>query len=211
VPDTLTLLLIGVLMLIASVVSFVVMGFRQLCRTNSLARKAHEMELHFSHSDLFDVPRRYRGFALISNGHGARAYNVTHGHIRSVPVRAFDFRYEVGHAIRRTTRHYAVTAVQTRLELGKLIMWHVDDAQAAPLLSDPESRRIGKWLCTGDLGLARALIGAGGPLADESVSIEVRNNTIMFCLPIEKRRQDYSESLRSVDSMLGRIEEHCAQ
>ena len=205
--DIFTLLLIGVL--IASVVSFVVMGLRQLRRTNSLARKAHEMDLHFSPSDLFDVPRRYGSFALMSSGHGPRAYNVTHGHVRGVPVRAFDFRYEVGHATRRTTRHYAVIVVQTRMALGKLVMWHVDDAQAAPLSSGIRARRVGKWMCCGDLELARALGEANGPLADQATSAEVRNDVIMFCIPIEKRRQDYAASLKHVDRVLGRIEEYC--
>ena len=205
--DTFTLLLIGVL--IASVVSFVVMGFRQLRRTSSLARKAHEMDMHFSPSDLFDVPRRYGGFALISSGHGPRAYNVTHGYVRGVPVRAFDFRYEVGHATRRTTRHYAVIVVQTHMALGKLVMWHVDDAQAAPLSCGAGARRVGKWMCCGDLELARTLAEASGPLADRGASTEVRNDTIMFCIPIVKRRQDYAASLEHVDRVLGRIEEYC--
>ncbi|MDP6546086.1 MAG: hypothetical protein QGH60_19060 [Phycisphaerae bacterium] len=207
--ETFTLLLIGVLILIASVVSFVVMGIRQLCRTNLLAREAHEMDLHFSPSDLFEVPRRYGSFALISRGHGPRAYNVTHGHVRGVPVRAFDFRYEVGHATRRTTRHYAVIVVQTRIALGKLVMWHVDDARAAPLSSGTAVRRVDKWMCSGDLGLARALAEAKGPLDDRGASVEVRNETIMFCIPIEKRRQDYTVSLKHVDRVLGRIEEYC--
>jgi len=207
VQDTFTLLLIGVL--VASVISFVVMGLRQLCRTNSLARKAHEMDLHFSPSDPFDVPRRYGSFALISSGHGPRAYNVTHGRVRGVPVRAFDFRYEVGHATRRMTRHYAVIVVHTHMVLDKLVMWHVDDVQAAPLSSGACTTRIDKWMCCGDLALARALVEASGPLADQAASAEVRNGTIMFCIPILKRRQDYTISLGHVDRVLGRIEEFC--
>jgi len=207
VQDIFTLLLIGVL--IASVVSFVVMGFRQLRRTNLLARKAHEMDLHFSPSDPFDVPRRYGGFDLISRGHGPRAYNVTHGHICGVPVRAFDFRYEVAHATRRTTRHYSVIVVQIRMALGKLLMWHVDDAQAAPLSSGISARRVGKWMCRGDLALARALAEADGPLGDQTASVEVRNDMMMFCIPIEKRCSDYTTSLGRLDRVLERIEEYC--
>jgi hypothetical protein len=208
VPDIFTLLLIGIL--IASVISFVVMGLRQLCRTNSLARKAHEMDLHFSPSDLFDVPRRYGGFSLISNGHGPRACNITHGHIRSAPVRAFDFRYEVGHATRRTTRHYAVIVVQARMVLGELTMWNVDDPQTEPLSSMMGSRRMDKWICRGDLDLARALAEACGPLGDQGVSAEVRNDTVMFCLPVENRRQDYTACLGCVDRVLEQIEKYCA-
>ncbi len=207
--ETFTLLLIGVLM--ASVVSFVVMGFRQWCRMNSLARKAHEASLHFSASDLFDIPRRYGGFALISNGHGPRACNLTHGHIRSSMVRAFDFRYEIGHATRRMTRHYAVIAVQTAMSLGKLIMWHVDDIQAAPLSNNLGARRVGKWICRGDLELARVLSDAAAGLVDRPVSIEVRNGTLMFSLPVERRKQDYTAWLGCVDRVLQQIEEYCDQ
>lgn len=207
--DTFTPLVIGVLIVTASVVSFVVMGFRQWRRTNSLARKAYEMKLHFSASDLFDVPRRFGGFALISNGHGPRAYNVTHGHIGKTLVRAFDFRYEIGHATRRMTRHYAVIAVQTRMSMGQLVMWHVDDVQAAPLSNNIGSRRVGQWICRGELELARVMAEANAPLSDQSVSVEVRNDTIMFCLPIERRRQDYTASLGCLEGVLKRIEKYC--
>jgi hypothetical protein len=209
VQDIFTLLLIGVL--IASVISFVVMGLRQLHRTNSLARKAHEMELHFSPSDLFDVPRRYGGFALISNGHGPRACNITHGRIRSSPVRAFDFRYEIGHATRRMTRHYAVIAVQAGMALGEVMMWNIADAGAAPVSSGLGARRVGDWMCSGDRELAHVLAAECGSFGDEGLSVEVRNDTIMFCLPIVKRRQDYTASLQCVDRVLGRMEEYCVQ
>ncbi|MCP4379142.1 MAG: hypothetical protein GY794_23595 [bacterium] len=202
-----TLLLIGVL--VASVVSFIVMGLGQLRRTGALARKACELDMHFSPGDPFDVPRRYGGFALISSGHGPRAYNVTHGHVRGVPVRAFDFRYEVAHATRRITRHYAVVVVQTRIPSEKLVMWNVDDIQAVPLSSAVGSMRIGKWICSGDMDLARTLIEPDGPLVDQAISTEVRNGMIMFCIPIVKRNHGYGELLGNVDRVLERIEAHC--
>jgi hypothetical protein len=93
--------------------------------------------------------------------------------------------------------------------LGNLVMWHVDDAQAAPLSSGAAARRVGKWMCRGDLELAHTLAEANGPLSDQSASAEVRNGTMLFCLPIEKRRQDYTVSLKRVDRVLGLIEEYC--
>lgn len=207
--DIFTLLLIGVLM--ASVVSFVVMGWRQWRRTGFLARKAHEMKLHFSAVDLFDVPRKYGDFTLVSNGHGQRACNVTHGYICSCPVRAFDLRYEVGHATRRMTRHYAVIAVQTRKNLGDLVMWHVDDAQSPPLAISFTVETVGKWICRGDIGLARAVVGVSEPLSDRCASVEVRGDTMMFCLPVVRRRQDYTAQLACIEQVLGRIEDYCVQ
>jgi hypothetical protein len=207
VQEIFTLLLIGVL--VASVVSFVVMGLGQLRRTGSLARRAYELDMHFSASDPFDVPRRYGAFALISSGHGPRAYNVTHGHVRGVPVRAFDFRYEVAHATRRTTRHYAVVVVQTHMPLDKLVMWNVDDVQAVPLSSALGSTRIGKWICSGDLDLARSLVETDAPLVGQATSTEVQNGMVLFCTLIVKRHHGYSELLGNVDRVLERIEEHC--
>jgi hypothetical protein len=126
-------------------------------------------------------------------------------------VRAFDFRYEIGHATRRMTRHYAVIAVQTAMSLGKLIMWHVDDIQAAPLSNNLGARRVGKWICRGDLELARVLSDAAAGLVDRPVSIEVRNGTLMFSLPVERRKQDYTAWLGCVDRVLQQIEEYCDQ
>ena len=204
--DTFTFLLIVALG--ASVVSFVVMGLRQWTRTRRLARKAHEMNLHFSPSDMFDAPQRYGDFSLISSGHGPSACNVTHGHLRRVPVRAFDFRYEAGHATRRITRHYGVIAVQTPLALGKLVMWHVDDLHAASLPINLVAKPVGKWVCSGDMGLADVLAEAIDPLSDQYVSVEVRDGALMLCIPIFKKRQDYTSSLGHIDRILEAIEEY---
>jgi len=208
VQDIFTLLLIGVLGV--SVVSFVVMGLRQLHRTNSLARKAHEMGLHFSPNDLFDVPRRYGDFALISRGHGPRAYNVTHGRFGRLPVRAFDFRYEVGHATRRMTRHYSVIVAQASVTLGKVVMWNLDDAQAAPLSAGTSAGRVDRWACCGDLQLARVMARACGGFSDSdrAVSIEARDDTVMFCIPVSGRCRDYTDSVEHVEGVIERLVEH---
>jgi len=206
VQDIFTLLLIGVLG--ASVVSFVFMGVRQLRRTNSLARKAHGMGLHFSPSDLFDVPHRYGDFALISRGHGSRAHNVTHGHFGRLPVRAFDFLYEVGHATRRMTRHYSVIVAKANVALGGVVMWNLDDAPAAPLSAGTSAGRVDKWACCGDLKLARVLARACGPLGDQAVSMEARDDTVMFCIPVAKRSQDYMGLMEHVEGVLRRLTEH---
>ncbi|MBT3200201.1 MAG: hypothetical protein HN350_09810, partial [Phycisphaerales bacterium] len=204
-----TLLLIGVL--IASVISFVVMGLRQLCRTNSLTRKAHEMDLKFSPSDHFDVPRRYGDFFLVSGGHGPRASNVTYGHILGAPVRAFDFRCEIGHATRRMTRHYAVVALKLRSAIGNLVMQHVDDVQGRGLPEGMGTRTIESWSCRGDLKLAPFLAEACEALTDQIISVEVRQDVIMLSVPIEKRRQDYTPLLACAEPILKSIENCYAQ
>ena len=207
--DIFTLLLIAVLAV--SVVSFVVMGLRQLRRTNSLGRKAHEMGLHFSPSDLFDVPRRYGDFALISKGHGPRAYNLTHGRLGRLPLRAFDFRYEVGHATRRLTRHYSVIVARAGVELGRVVMWSLDDAQAAPLSAGTLAGRVANWACCGDLQLARIMARACQELSEQAVSIEARDDTVMFCIPVTAPRRDYIGSIEHVNGVMQRLIEHCRE
>ena len=203
-----TVLLIGVLA--ASVISFVVMGLTQLRRTNSLGRKAHEMRMHFSPGDPFDVPRRYGGFALIRSGHGPRAHNVTHGYLGGWPVRAFDFRYEVGHATRRVARHYSVIVVESDLCLPAMVMWHEDDSEAAPLSAQAGWAQVGPWVCGGDLALGRILAGACGPLRDSQVGVETQGGTVMFHMPVRKRGMDYAASLEKVERVLAELKDSLA-
>jgi len=195
-----TVLLVGVL--VGAVISFVVMGMMQLRRTNSLATRAHAMNMHFSPVDPFNVPRRYGAFALIRGGHGQRAHNVTHGHLAGWPVRAFDFHYEVAHATRRAARHYGVVVVETDMDLPDVLMWHEDDADGPPLAARAALVRAGAWSCTGDVAFARRLMRVCEPLADDPVSIETRRAAIMFCSPVRKSRSDYDQPLERIGQAL---------
>ena len=196
------LVMVLVAVLIASTASFVVMGLSQRRRTWRLARRAHEMGMRFSADDPFDVPNRYAAFALIGGGHSPRASNVTYGHVEGSSLRAFDFRCELGHGTRRLSRHYGVIVAEVGRPAPEVLMWHRLDAQFAPLAGRIADGAVGPWRVAGDAGLAAALGRACQTLADQPVSVQAAGNSIMFCVPIRRRRQDYLTYFQKVLGVL---------
>lgn len=186
-----------------------IMGALQVRRTRALAGEAHRMELRFSPDDPFDVPRRYADFALVHCGHSPRASNVTYGRVGGCPVRAFDFRYEVGHGTRRSARHYSVIVVETDLSLPFVLMWHEGDAQAAPLAVRQAGKRRGGWFCLGSDRLAASLADACAPMTGDRVSMQTRENAIMLCMPVQRRRQHYTDHLDNIQGVLDAAKAAC--
>ena len=185
-----------VVVLIAAVVSFAVMGIMQQRRGKTLARKAHAMGMRFSGDDPFEVPRRYATCALMTSGHSPRAHNVTYGRIEGILVRAFDFRYELGHGPRRISKHYSVIVAETEQDMPPVLMWNDRDAQLAPLTARQADGHVGSWVFRGSQQLATMLADAfGQTLADEAASIQVSGTICMVCLPVRQRRQDYAGPL----------------
>ena len=135
---------------VAAGVGFAIGGWLQVRRRDRLARTAHEAGLLFSAEDPFDAPRRYVRFAMIGGGHSGRAANVTYGRVRGFAVRAFDFRYEVGHGTRRQGRRYAVIAVEDLGAFPPVLLWRRRDADLAPLAARQTAGRAGEWDCRGD-------------------------------------------------------------
>ena len=201
--DAFILLMIGVL--VAAVISFAIMGLLQRRRTRRLARKAHEMGMRFSPDDPFNVPRRYAGFAMIGCGHSPRASNVTYGRLDGQPIRAFDFRYEVGHGTRRLTRHYSVIVCEADSPMRPLLMWHEQDAECAPLALHGSDRRVACWRYAGSQAGASALAAVFGPLAEEGLSLQISGTAVMFCVPKRRRNQAYSDRLGDLAAIAARI------
>ena len=177
-----------VIALVAAMISFVVMGTRHLGRSRTLARHSHERGMRFSREDPFGVPERYRDFALISCGHSPRACNVSHGQIDSWNVRAFDFRYEVGHGTRRMTCHYSVIVIDTQIDFPNVLMWSDADAEHAPLEVRRSDGHVDCWCFTGSGALADVLRNAAGSLVAEGLSMQVRGSMLMVALPAFHRR-----------------------
>jgi hypothetical protein len=200
----LTVLLIAILA--AAIASFFVMGLWQIRRRDALCREATEAGLRFSPSDLFDVPRRYGRFALITCGHSPRGHNVTYGRLSGVPVRAFDFFYELGHGTRRSARRYGVVVAETDLELPPVLMWNDADAELAPLAARPGEGRLGCWSCSGDRRLAEALQEACGGLASAGASVQTSGHVLMLCVPIRRGRGDRAAALRSAPGIVEAME-----
>jgi hypothetical protein len=135
---------------VAAGVVFAIGGLLQVRRRDRLARAAHEAGLLFSAEDPFDVPRRYARFALVGGGHSGRAMHVTYGRLGGLPVRAFDFRYEIGHGTRRQGRHYAVVAVEGIESVRAMLLWRQRDLDLAPLAVRGASQRLGDWVALGE-------------------------------------------------------------
>ncbi len=188
-------LLIGTLA--ASAVSFAVMGLLQHLRASALARKAHEMGMQFSSDDPFDLPCILADFALVSSGHSPRAENVTHGRLDGRAIRAFDFRYEAGHGTQRLTRHYSVIAIEPPHEADWMLMWHEDDAPAAPMSLRLANRHLGRWFYQGSRPVAVAL-GKVCEKLGRPVSMETRGNTVMLFMPVPRSRRAYAAQVADV-------------
>jgi len=175
--------LIGLLMavVLASVVAMVVTSLRQYRRRMRLGQLASQHGLRFSVDDPFDVPRRYADFALIASGHSPAASNFIFGHIEGLPVREFDFQYEVGHGTRRLTRRYGVILLEMPSDPGSLLMWHEDDSP--PVSAGQACQQFGPWSFCGARTLAEAVAATGQDLFDKGGCVEVRRSVMLLAVP----------------------------
>jgi len=203
-----TAVLISVLL--AASAAFTVMGMGKVRRRRRLARQAHEHGLKFFPEDPYDVPRRYADFAVISSGHSPCANNVTSGGVGARPVRAFDFRCELGHGTRRLTRLYSVAVGEARRDLGTLLMWHTGDADLAPLAARGAALAVGPWSCIGSPDLARTVQHACQALADARPSIEVRGPVVLVAAPVSRSVRNYALGVEDMGAILDAMEKHKA-
>ena len=191
--------------LAAAVVSFVVMGIRGHRRYKALARSAHGTGLHFSQSDLFDIPNRYGGYALIARGHSGSANNVTYGRVEKLLVRAFDFCSEMGHGTQRLTRRDSVVVVDAGRELPGLLMWHGAGQTLAPLAYDQSFRQVGGWIYRGNKRLANVLNEALTTVQTRRISVEAKGSSLLVAGPQAIRSGRYvlsHEGIRRLVSAL---------
>jgi hypothetical protein len=202
VQTILPMVLIGVLG--AAVLGLSALGLRQHFRAAALARWAHESGMHFSAEDTFELPRRCAAFALCSAGHSAQARNVTYGRLKGLPVRAFDFRYEVGHGTRRAARHYHVVLVEEGVSPG-VLMWNRRDAASAPPAARVSQGEAADWSFRGDSGQARRLGDLCLPLAGGGVSIEARADGLMLCFPTQRRGGEEAGPLEKAAQLVGSL------
>jgi hypothetical protein len=185
------------LVLAAALCGFGAVGMLHRRRAGALRRDAHEMDLRFSPEDPFDIPSRYAEFALVDNGHSPIASNVSYGRMDGVAVRAFDFRYEIGHGTRRQTCHYDVIVFETDAKLPAALMWHREDVAFAPLPARQIRGLIGQWTYCGDGQMAARLCAAWGSDVCQGVSMQSMSNAIMMCRPARRVRQRYTQWLKA--------------
>ena len=163
--------------------------------------------MRFSPEDPFDVARRYGSFALMTSGHSPCVYNVTYGRLDGWALRAFDFRCEVGHGTRRTTRHYGVIVAESELPMPDVLMWNEQDWQGAPLVAHLADGQIGGWMYVGDPAGATMLAGGCSRGIRDMVSLQTLDRTLMLCMPVRHRKQDYTDRLAEAMDLLRSVRE----
>jgi len=175
--------LVGLLMavVLAGVAAMVVTSLRQHGRRMRLGQLASQHGLRFSVDDPFDVPRRYADFALVASGHSTAASNVIFGHVEGMPVREFDFQYEVGHGTRRLTRRYGVILLEMPSDPGSLLMWHEEDSP--PVSAGQARQQFGPWIFCGPRTLVEAVAGIGQDLFAKGGCVEVRRSVMLIAVP----------------------------
>ncbi|MGC9454949.1 MAG: hypothetical protein ACP5HU_08790 [Phycisphaerae bacterium] len=188
--------------LLAAVVSVTVMALRQRRRRRRLAQQAHVAGLRFAPEDPFDVALRYRRFALMEAGHSPRAHNVTYGRLHGLPVRAFDFRYEVGHGTRRLTCHYAVTVAETERRLSSVLLWSSGDMQTAPLAVRHCRTCVGPWVCDEASGAGAKLASAVADFGADGGSIQACGGTVMLCRPGSRAKRGYITGIETIENVV---------
>jgi hypothetical protein len=145
-------------------------------------------------------------FGLIRSGHSPRAYNVLYGRCDGIPVRLFDFRYEIGHGTRRLARHYAVVVAEASVESRNVVLWHQSDAEGAPLETRQVDGYVENWSYRGDDGSARALAQACQDLTGLGLSVESHEQAVLFCRPVSLPDRDPSACLDAVVSAVARLQ-----
>lgn len=196
-PLQILLIVILSIALLAAIVSFAVMGTLQHRRSAKLARWASSRGLRFSESDVFEIPLRYASFAVIGSGHSPCAHNLTYGHLGELPLRAFDFHYEVGHGTQRMTRRYSIVLLSFPQRERPLLMWRSTDF--APLAAPLADGAVDSWMYIGDRLCAQKLARACAGLDAPGSCIQVQDSTIVFAMPGENRRFRYDQCM---DEML---------
>jgi hypothetical protein len=183
----------------------VVIGFRRHRHTVALAREAYRAGLRFSADDLFDLPRRYVGFAAVGAGHSGRAANVTYGHVVGCPVRAFDHSYEVGHGTRREDRRCRAVAVELPHPLPEVLLWHGEDLASAPLAARRCTAAVGPWWSRGEASWAARLAEAAGPLAGDRASLQTLGSVLLVSMPPGGRAGGEGDVLGRVGPLLAAL------
>jgi hypothetical protein len=201
-------LVILVVALLAAVVSFLTMGVRDAARSRAMGRQCARRGLRFDRDDPYDIPLRYGDFALLAGGHSPRATNVAHGQTPYGALRAFDFRYEVGHGARRATRCYSVVVVDSPQPRPRALLWNGDDLEQGPLALAHPDGQTGRWVHQGGGELAGRIAQAACPLDEQGLSVQTRGTRMMLFWPTRGRRtKQYTAWLDSIEQLLAVLQD----
>ncbi len=197
-----TLLSIG-LIVMAGVLLW--LGGKQHARRRRLAERARQRGLEFAAGDSQRLVLSYEDMALLCAGHSRRVENVISGRLDSWTIRAFDFRFDVGHGLRRMRRLYHVVLVDLGQLLDPVLMWHVDDLRRAPFLVRQCDQRMGGWLYSGSEMLARRLGHACAGLERCHVSMQIREQWLVLSCPASRDGEVCSQLLDRAGDIAARL------
>ena len=199
-------LLVGMLALMTG--AFVFLGHQQYRRRHVVSEFVTQRGMEYRRTDVHRLAGGYEDLAVLSAGHARRADNVAWGRSGDFPMVAFDFRYEVGHGLRRMTRFYAVVVVDMRTTIAPVLMWHQADLEGAPLHAKLSDRREAPWVFSGDVDVAARLAAACKPLDELTPSMQVLDGVLLLCCPAQRSGQEYTRLLDHAQSVAHRLTNH---
>ena len=185
------------------------MGFAQRRRRRRLARAAHQMDLKFSPTDLFEVTHRYGDFVLVPAGHSARAENVIYGRYGGWPLRAFDYYFEAGHGPQRLARRYSVIVADTNLDIPPALLWHAGDDEHVPLAAKGSLGDAGPWRVVAGAPFARRLAEAFASFAGECVHVQTLGQSVVLSLATRSKPLAMAERFDKTVAGLNALRERC--
>ncbi len=199
------LLLIGILGVVT--LALVVMAASQWRRRVAWRQAATECSLKFSSQDIFDLVRRYAGFALMQAGHSAYADNVIHGKLSGWSFRAFDYRFEAGHGPQRVTRRYCVVAAETPLYLAGASVWRDVELDSPAGLTSTAAPQETDWGVAGDAEAAAMLTGCWPAEGSQAIWMQAAEGVVLFATPDRLGGGKLRRQLRAVTTALDRLTE----
>jgi hypothetical protein len=111
-------LVLGLAALIATLTAIRTVWLRR-AETLRLRRLAREHRLNFSRVDLIGLHDRYHNLSLIRQGHSRRVWNVLYGAHAAGLLAVFRYRYDLGFAANRQTRHLWIAVIETEGDNGR--------------------------------------------------------------------------------------------
>ncbi|MHC4986556.1 MAG: hypothetical protein ACYTFO_10425, partial [Planctomycetota bacterium] len=185
---------------------FLIKGIAKRLHRRRLAIACRSLGMEFSGEDPFAVVQLFADFALLSIGHGARARNVAHGRLGSWRVRCFEVLYEVGHGVRRHARLYAAAVAEVPAGWDRVVLWHREDIDHAPLQVFRAEQGVGAWVSVGDPTTARQLAAAAHDVTDVPMGMEITREWLMVFAPIDGHGMSYPKLIEALPIICDRLE-----
>jgi hypothetical protein len=181
------------------------LGLGQRRHRGQLARLAEQLGLRLSARDFMNLPARYARCLLMQAGHNGYAQNVVFGRLKNNFLRAFDYRFEVGHGPHRQSCRLTVVAAETQRQRPAAAVWREIPAAAALLCMDglaagPDgSRWVGDEACAHEL--TAAWPGRLGP-----VTLLTAGRAVLAACPGRLAQQGLEDLLRAATEWVERLE-----